>query len=140
MGERLCVQGVKGVYAAGDSANFRIDGTNDASMSCQYGRPMRRFAGHNVAADLLGEPLLPLNIDWYITCVDLGSWGAVYTQGRERRLVTQGEQAKKTKQLINHDRIFPPRAGNSQDILDAAAPQVDAPPLRLVVTDWHPRM
>src|SRR5699024_1017549 len=70
--EHLRVQGVADVYAAGDSANFRIDGSNDAIMSCQYGRPMGRFAGHNVAADLLGAPLLPLTIDWYITCVDLG--------------------------------------------------------------------
>lgn len=126
------VQGVEDVYAAGDSASSLIDGSRPSIMSCQYGRPMGRFAGHNVAADLLNEPLLPLRIDWYITCVDLGPWGAVYTQGRDRVLATQGAQAKRTKRLINHDRIYPPRTRNPDDILRAAAPEVDAPSPRMV--------
>ena len=33
---------------------------------------MGRFAGHNVVCDLLGEPMLPLSIDWYTTILDLG--------------------------------------------------------------------
>ncbi|MDN5869594.1 MAG: FAD-dependent oxidoreductase [Nitrococcus sp.] len=128
------VQGVDDVYAAGDSACSLIDGRRPSIMSCQYSRPMGRFAGHNVAADLLGLPLLPLRIDWYITCVDLGPWGAVYTQGRDRVLATQGEQAKRTKRLINHERIYPPRTRNRDDILRAAAPEVDAPPPQNVAT------
>lgn len=124
----LRVEGVPGVYAAGDSACSLIDGTNPSIMSCQYARPMGRFAGHNAAADLLGEPLLPLRIDWYVTCVDLGPWGAVYTEGRERRLAAQGEQAKRTKRLINRERIPPPRTRERQQILDAAAPVVQGAP------------
>lgn len=126
------VRGVADVYAVGDSANSCIDGEHESIMSCQYGRPMGRFGGHNVAADLLGEPLLPLQVDWYITCVDLGPWGAVYTQGRERMLATQGEQAKQTKRTINRERIYPPRTGRAEDILQAAVPVVDAPPPKLV--------
>lgn len=126
--EYLRVPGVAGVFAAGDCANFPIDGRNDSIMSCQYGRPMGRFCGHNVAADLLGEPLLPLRIDYYVTCVDLGPWGAVYTEGRERRLATQGAEAKRTKQTINRQRIYPPRNRSRNDILAAAAPEIQSPP------------
>lgn len=124
----LRVRGVDDVFAAGDSARSLIDGKQPSIMSCQYGRPMGRYAGHNVAADLLGEPLLPLNIDWYTTIVDLGPWGAVYTQTRDRVLVAQGAQAKRTKRLINGERIYPPLNRNPADILQAAAPTVQTPP------------
>lgn len=124
----LRVQGVAHVYAAGDCANYLIDGDNNAVMSCQYGRPMGRYVGHNVAADLLGEPPLTLNIDWYTTIADLGAWGAVYTATRERRLVASGAQAKRTKRLINGERIYPPLNRDRASILAAAAPEVQAPP------------
>ncbi len=127
--EYLRVRGVPGVFAAGDCANFPIDGRHDSIMSCQYGRPMGRYCGHNVAADLLSESMLPLRIDYYVTCVDLGPWGAVYTEGRDRKLVTEGEQAKRIKQMINRERIYPPRTRNRDDILAAAAPAVQAAPL-----------
>lgn len=124
----LRVQGLPGVFAAGDCARLLIDGTRPSVMSCQHGRPMGRYAGHNVAADLLGGELLPLHIDWYTTIVDLGPWGAVYTEGWDRKLVAQGEQAKRTKQLINGQRIYPPRTGRREDILQAGSPVVQAPP------------
>ncbi|BBL34620.1 NADH dehydrogenase-like protein [Nitrosomonas stercoris] len=120
--EYLRVPDIPDVFAAGDCANLAIDGKNDIIMSCQYSLPMGRFCGHNVAANLLGEALLPLRIDDYVTCVDLGSWGAVYTQGRERKLVMQGEQVKRTKQFITHELIYPPINRNRDDILQAAAP------------------
>ncbi|OYV48080.1 MAG: proton-conducting membrane transporter, partial [Burkholderiales bacterium 21-58-4] len=94
----------------------------------QHGRPMGRYAGHNVVADLLGQALLPLHVDWYTTIVDLGPWGAVYTEGWDRKLITQGAQAKRTKRLINGQRIYPPRTGRREDILQAGAPIVQAPP------------
>lgn len=122
------VKNVRDVYAAGDCAYSLIDGSHPTIMSCQYARPMGRYAGHNIAADLLGEPLLPLRIDYYVTCVDLGPWGAVYTRGRDRRLVSEGAEAKRTKRLINRERIVPPRTGNPEDILRAGAPEVQPPP------------
>lgn len=60
--ETLQVAGVADVFAAGDVAWARIDGAHDAVMSCQHGRPMGRFAGHNAACHFLGLPLLPLSI------------------------------------------------------------------------------
>jgi|SRR5579872_3872507 len=126
--EYLRVAGVEGVYAAGDVASLLIDGEHASVMSCQHGRPMGRFAGHNIAADLLGAPLLPLRVDWYTTILDLGPSGAVYTKGWDRRVIATGAAAKATKRTINGKRIYPPRTRNAADILAAAAPIVQKPP------------
>jgi NADH:ubiquinone reductase (H+-translocating) len=126
----LRVEGVPHVFAVGDAARLLVDGVRPSVMSCQHARPMGRFAGHNVVSDLLGHPLLPLQIHWYVTVLDLGSWGALYTHGWDRRVVAVGPQAKRTKELINCVRIYPPLTGNPQEILDAARPTVQAPPDR----------
>lgn len=126
----LKIKGLAAEFAAGDSAWFLVDGVHCSVMSCQHSRPMGRFAGHNVVCDLLGRPMLPLRIDWYTTILDLGSWGAVYTEGWDRRLVAQGAAAKRTKEIINRERIYPPRSGDRQALLEAAAPVVQAPPAR----------
>jgi NADH dehydrogenase len=125
------VKGVDDIFAAGDIAAAPLDGTHSSVMSCQHGRPMGRFAGHNAVGDLLSRGMLPLKIDWYVTCLDLGPWGAVYTEGWDRQVVAVGPEAKKTKQTINCVRIYPPRTRNRREILDAAAPVVQAPPLKL---------
>jgi NADH dehydrogenase len=116
------------VFAAGDVASAVLDGVHATVMSCQFARPMGRYAGHNVVADLLGEPMLPLTIDWYVTVLDLGAWGALYTTGWDRQVHTTGAAAKVTKQTINHQRIYPPLTGSRADLLAAAAPSVQAPP------------
>jgi len=122
------VKGVTNVFAAGDVAAALMDDCHASVMSCQHGRPMGRFAGHNVVADLLNLPMLALRIGWYVTVLDLGSWGAVYTEGWDRHVVAKGAAAKKTKQLINCQRIYPPLTGNRREILAAAAPSVQTPP------------
>ncbi|MDI1283828.1 MAG: FAD-dependent oxidoreductase [Reyranella sp.] len=127
----LKIKGLAAEFAAGDAAWFLIDGVHSSVMSCQHGRPMGRFAGHNVVCDLLGQPLLPLKIAGYVTILDLGPWGAVYTEGWDRKLVSRGAAAKRTKELINRERIYPPRSGERRVILEAAAPTVQAPPARL---------
>ncbi|UFX43083.1 FAD-dependent oxidoreductase [Bradyrhizobium sp. 41S5] len=125
------VHGLNGVFAAGDVAACLIDGEHPTVMSCQFARPMGRFAGHNVVADLFGEKLLPLNIDWYVTVLDLGAWGALYTTGWDREVHTAGAAAKLTKQTINQQRIYPPRNGDRAALLAAAAPTIQtAPPTR----------
>jgi NADH dehydrogenase len=126
--EFLRVQGVPYVFAAGDSARLQVDAGHASVMSCQHSRPMGRYAGHNVVGDLLGLPMLPLSIDWYVTVLDLGPWGALYTEGWDRHVAAQGDAAKKTKQVINTERIYPPRTRNRAEILRAAAPVVQAPP------------
>lgn len=126
----LKISGLAAEFAAGDAAWFLVDDSHCSVMSCQHSRPMGRFAGHNVVCDLLGRPMLPLRIDWYTTILDLGPWGAVYTEGWDRRLVSQGAAAKRTKEIINRERIYPPRSGDRRAILEAAAPTVQTPPVR----------
>jgi len=126
----LRVIGVQDVFAAGDVAVAKMDDTHLSVMSCQHGRPMGRFAGYNVISDLLGEPMLSLRIPWYVTVLDLGPAGAVYTEGWDRQVAASGAEAKKTKQVINGERIYPPLNGNREAILAAAAPTLQAPPTR----------
>jgi NADH dehydrogenase len=120
--------GPANVFAAGDVACGLVDGVHSTVMSCQFARPMGRFAGHNVVADLFEQPMLPLCVDSYVTVLDLGAWGALYTFGWDRRVRATGASAKVTKQTINHERIYPPRNGTRADLLASAAPTVQAPP------------
>jgi len=122
------VEGIHDIFAAGDVARAVFEGKHASVMSCQHGRPMGRFAGHNVVCDLLGLPMLPLDIDWYTTILDLGPWGAVYTEGWDRKLAAQGQRAKKVKEVINRQRIYPPRTRDRAALFDAAAPSIQAPP------------
>jgi NADH dehydrogenase len=122
------VADLPGVFAAGDVASSVVDGLHPTVMSCQFARPMGRFAGHNVVADLVGQPMLPLRIDWYVTVLDLGDWGALYTEGWDREVRTTGQAAKATKQTINRKRIYPPLTGSKDELFAAAAPTVQAPP------------
>jgi NADH dehydrogenase len=124
----LQVVGVPGVFAAGDVAAAKMDDQHLSVMSCQHGRPMGRYAGYNVVSDLLGEPMLPLRIPWYVTVLDLGPAGALYTEGWDRQVAAHGAQAKAIKRVINTERIYPPLDGDRAKILAAAAPQLQARP------------
>ena len=121
-------KGIANVFAAGDVASVRLDGEHETVMSCQFARPMGRYAGHNVVADMFGEPMIPRDIDWYVTVLDLGAWGALYTEGWDRKVRTTGAAAKVTKQTINRERIYPPRTGSRADLFAAAGPSVQRPP------------
>ncbi len=121
--------GLRHVFAAGDVASSVIDGIHSTVMSCQFARPMGRFAGHNVVADLFSLPMLPLQIDSYVTVLDLGAWGALYTEGWDRQVHAVGASAKMTKQIINRERIYPPRTRSRSDLLAAAAPTIQGPPM-----------
>jgi NADH dehydrogenase len=124
----LKIKGMSAEFAAGDVAAFAIDGLHSCVMSCQHARPMGRFAGHNAVCDLLGQPMLPLRIDWYTTILDLGPWGALYTEGWDRRVIALGPAAKRTKEIINRQRIYPPLSRSRREILEAAAPVIQTPP------------
>ncbi|MGV0646728.1 FAD-dependent oxidoreductase [Mycolicibacterium sp. XJ2546] len=126
--EYLRVHDVAGVFAAGDVAAARMDDEHVSVMSCQHSRPMGRYAGHNVIGDLLDAPQLALRIPWYVTVLDLGAAGAVYTEGWDRQVVATGAAAKATKNTINRERIYPPLTGDRTALLEAAAPHVQAAP------------
>lgn len=106
--EHLRVLGVDGVYAAGDTA-APVDGTGHVvTQSCQHAVPQGKLVGANVAADLLGLPPAPFAPDPYVTCLDLGSYGAVLTTGWDRAISLTGAEAKRLKQTINREWIYPP--------------------------------
>jgi NADH dehydrogenase len=131
----LEVTGVDAIYAAGDCAAAQADDAGHMTvMSCQHARPMGRLAGHNAVCDIAGRPddRVPFAAPDYVTVLDLGPHGALYTAGWERgTVVAVGAEAKATKQTINGTRIYPPRNASREAILAAAAPAIQArPPLR----------
>jgi NADH dehydrogenase len=105
---QLRVVGVPDVYAAGDTAHAPAEDGHTTMQSCQHAQPMGKFAGHNVAAELLGNDLLPFTPDPYGTCLDLGPAGAVVTKGWDRDVVSTSEEAKALKRNINAVWIYPP--------------------------------
>lgn len=105
----LRVIGAKDVFGAGDVVRALTDDQDHYSlMSCQHALFMGRFAGHNVAADLLGLPTLDYSQPFYATCLDLGSWGAVYTEGWDRQVKLTHAEGKERKMMINTQWIYPP--------------------------------
>jgi len=102
---------VPGVFVSGDVARAVTDDVgNVAAMSCQHALSLGRVAGHNAAAELLGLALHPYSQPKYVTCLDLGAWGALYTEGWDRQVHLTGAEAKVLKQQINTQWIYPPQA------------------------------
>lgn len=133
----LRVTGVPDVYAAGDTASALAEEGHYTTQSCQHAQPMGKFAGHNVAADLLGTDPLPFTPDPYGVCLDLGPAGAVVTQGWDRTVQMTGEGAKSLKRDINTLWIYPrsmtpsrssPRQGASPTS-DSAGDRASRPPV-----------
>ncbi len=107
----LKVLGQPDIYAAGDTAYAATDDLgNHALMTCQHAIPLGRHAGNNVAADLLGVAPTPYRQPKYVTCLDLGAWGAVFTEGWEREVKLVREEGKQLKTQINTVWIYPPVA------------------------------
>lgn len=118
----LRVKGVPTIFATGDVAYAATDDSgNHALMSCQHAISLGRSAGHNVAADLIGHPARPYSQPKYVTCLDLGAWGAVFTEGWHREVKLRGAEAKALKRQINSQWIYPPRADRAE-IFAAADP------------------
>ncbi|UWU67154.1 NAD(P)/FAD-dependent oxidoreductase [Bradyrhizobium sp. NC92] len=116
----LRVPGVEGVFATGDAARAACDDEgNYALMSCQHATRMGAFAGNNAAAELLGVPTRPYHQRAYVTCLDLGEAGALFTRGWERKVEMVGDVAKKTKQEINTVWIYPPKAERAAALASA---------------------
>lgn len=107
----LRVPGAANVFATGDTAKAATDPEgNFAVMSCQHARRLGAFAGHNAAADLLGEATLPYDQPAYVACLDLGPDVAIVTRGWSAKTELTGRQAKNMKEEINTVWIYPPAA------------------------------
>lgn len=98
-----------GIFVTGDTVRAATDDIgNVAPMTCQHGLSLGRVAGHNAAAELVGLPTHPYSQPKYVTCLDLGPWGALYTEGWDRQVRFTREEGKKIKQEINQIWIYPP--------------------------------
>lgn len=116
----LRVPSVNGIFATGDAARAACDDNgNYALMSCQHATRMGAFAGNNAAAELLGIPTRPYHQKAYVTCLDLGEAGALFTRGWERTVEMVGDVAKKTKREINTVWIYPPKAERAAALASA---------------------
>ena len=118
--ENLCVKGLANIHAAGDIAHAMTDDSHAALMSCQHAMPMGKAAGYNAAAALLNLPALPYQQARYVTCLDLGPWGAVFSNGWERKVELIKDEAKARKQFVMTQVIYPPTKDRAA-ILEAGA-------------------
>jgi NADH dehydrogenase len=118
--ETLEVRGHSGVFAAGDVARAMAETGHPTLMSCQHALSMGRVAGANIVRSLLGRQLAPYTPPPYVTCLDLGPWGALLTRGWAREPVKIGADAKAVKRSINTGLIYPPSSGDRRQILEAA--------------------
>lgn len=107
----LQVIGQPDIFATGDVAYAATDDLgHHALMTCQHAIMLGRFAGNNVAAQVLGVAPIAYSQPKYVTCLDLGGWGAVYTEGWDRQVKLLKQEAKSLKTQINTVWIYPPAA------------------------------
>ena len=98
--EYLRVAQAPSIFVAGDSAAAVGPDGRTVLQSCQHAIPLGKFAGHNAAADLLGQQLQRFDPGPYVTCLDLGAAGAVVTTGWDRDVRLTGSAAKALKKAI----------------------------------------
>lgn len=99
----------EGVFVTGDLVKVATDDQGHCNvMSCQHAMSLGRVAGHNAMAELVGLPLHRYRQPKYVTCLDLGKWGALFTEGWERKVLVTGAEGKKIKREINTRWIYPP--------------------------------
>ncbi|MFD2615423.1 NAD(P)/FAD-dependent oxidoreductase [Paenibacillus gansuensis] len=120
--EYMRVVGMTDVYAAGDCARVLTDETNVAMMSCQHAQPQGKFTGYNITSDLYKQDPLPYKQPNYVTCLDLGEWGGLLTEGWNRKVISKGKEAKEIKINVNTKFIMPPM-DDKEVILNEAAPK-----------------
>jgi NADH dehydrogenase len=122
--ENLSVKGLANIHAAGDIAHALTEPGTDSShvalMSCQHAMPMGKAAGYNAASVLLNLASRPYEQARYVTCVDLGPWGAVFSTGWERQVELIKAEAKARKQFVMTEVIYPPMNDRAA-ILEAGA-------------------
>jgi NADH:ubiquinone reductase (H+-translocating) len=106
------------VFVAGDTAAAAFDADHMVMQACQHATPLGKVAGYNAAADLLGVPRREFTPGPYVTCLDLGGAGAIFTRGWDRRVMASGAEGAHVKRLINQH-IHPP-VDDAAKILAAA--------------------
>jgi NADH dehydrogenase len=113
------------VFVAGDAAAAAFDAEHPVMQACQHATPLGKVAGYNAAADLLGVPLRDFTPAPYVTCLDLGAAGGIFTRGWERRVLASGAEGAAIKKQINQ--LIHPPVDDAAQIL-AAADQIGGEP------------
>ena len=106
------------VFVAGDTAAAAFDAEHTVMQACQHATPLGKVAGYNAAADLLDMPLRDFTPGPYVTCLDLGGAGGVFTRGWERTVMASGADGAEIKRRVNQA-IHPP-VDDAAKILAAA--------------------
>lgn len=106
------------VFVAGDTAAAAFDAEHTVMQACQHATPLGKVAGYNAAADLLDVPLRDFTPGPYVTCLDLGGAGGVFTRGWDRRVMASGAEGAAVKKGIN--RAIHPPVDDAAKILAAA--------------------
>jgi NADH dehydrogenase len=106
------------VFVAGDTAAAAFDAEHTVMQACQHATPLGKVAGYNAAADLLGVPLRDFTPGPYVTCLDLGAAGGLFTRGWDRTVMASGAEGAAIKKRINQH-IHPP-VDDAATILAAA--------------------
>ena len=112
------------VFVAGDAAAADSGDGRVVLQSCQHALQLGRFAGENAARDLIGLPTIAYVQPPYITCLDLGCSGAVFTRGWDRRMEMTGAEAKAVKRRINTEVIYPPADATREQLLTLSSVDV----------------
>lgn len=123
--EHLRIPEAPEVFAAGDTAAAAVEPGHLVMPSCQHAIPLGKHAGRNAAADLLDAAPEAFRPAPYVTCLDLGPAGAVFTTGFERTVQMTGPQAKQRKRITNQQWIYPP-LDDPAEILRVADHRVSA--------------
>ena len=95
------------VFVAGDAAAAAFDAEQTVMQACQHATPLGKVAGYNAAADLLGVPARDFTPGPYVTCLDLGGAGGIFTRGWDRWVMASGADGGEIKRRIN-TAIHPP--------------------------------
>jgi NADH dehydrogenase len=112
------------IFVAGDAAAADGGDGHVVLQSCQHALQLGRFAGENAARNLLGLPTVPYVQPPYITCLDLGRSGAVFTRGWERVVAITGSEAKAIKRRINTEVIYPPADATRDELLTLSSLEI----------------
>lgn len=70
-------------------------------MFCQHAMSLGRVTRYNAEAELVALPMHPYSKPKFVRCLDLGAWGALYTEGWDKKVCVVRKESKKNKQEIN---------------------------------------
>lgn len=114
------------VFVAGDTAAAAFDADHVVMQACQHATPLGKVAGYNAAADLLDLPLRDFTPGPYVTCLDLGGAGAIFTRGWDRKVMASGADGADIKRRINQH-IHPPVDDAAQILAAAGRVYIELP-------------